>query len=769
MSKAQEHERVLEGRLERERVLLRTLINAIPEGLFFKDCASRFILANRAVAEVMGTEDPEDLIGKTDHDFYPKEMADEFLADEKAIFRDRKGVFEKLEPKTIKGKRRWLLVSKLPVFDNAGAVVGLVGISRDITESRQRGEELQNERNRLRTLIDMLPHSVYMKDTACRKTMANPVDVEILRCGSEAEVLGKTDFELFPCEVATSFHRDDQAVIQSGKPVIDREEFYIDAQGHKRWLLTSKVPMKDTEGAVIGLIGVGRDITLLKEREAKIREQAQLLDISSDAITVRDDSNRIRYWNRSAEKLYGWSAQEAIGKDEDELLHSKRPGEPKEALRAVMEKGVWVGDLHSVTRDGREILGEARWTLIRDEISSPFSILCVSTDITERRAVQAQLLRAQRLESLGTLAGGIAHDLNNVLTPIISGLETIEPAITDESAKHILATIVRSAQRGAGVIRQVLGFARGVEGEHKEVLLKGVLEEVVGIVRETFPKSIEVLLDTAADIPPVMGSPTQLHQVLMNLCVNARDAMPEGGRLGISARCAQLDEAYARMHLDARPIAYVMVEVEDTGTGMSAEVIDKIFDPFFTTKAPGKGTGLGLSTSLTIVKGHGGFINVYSEPGRGSSFKVYLPAAESAKKDADPGAPKRSASGKGEIILVVDDEEAVRETTKCALEQHGYKVITVSDGTEAVASFVEHRKEIHCVITDMMMPHMDGAATIRTIRKLEPGVKMIATSGLPSNGYIAEARGLGALAFLAKPYETELLVRTVAEVLRAGQ
>ena len=767
MSNEQEDGPAIGGRLEQGEDLLRALINAIPDELFFKDRDSRFVLANKATAESMGASDPGELIGKTDHDFYPKETADGFRAEELEVLASRKKIFEKLYPKNVAGGMRWLLVTKLPVLDGTGKTIGLAGISRDVTDHKQREEELQNERNRLRTLIDVLPHSIYMKDTACRKTMANPIDVAILGCRSEAEALGTTDFDFFPKEIAESFSRDDRTVLQTGEPVIDREEYYVDREGHTRWLFTSKVPVRDRQGNVIGLIGVGRDITSIREREAKIREQAQLLDIASDAITVRDDNNRIRFWNKSAEGNYGWSAQEATGKDEDELLHSKRPGEPKEAFRVVMEKGMWVGDLHYVTKDGREILGEARWTLIRDEITGRFSILCVSTDVTERRAIQAQLLRAQRLESLGTLAGGIAHDLNNVLTPIISGLETIEPAIVDERAKHILSTIIRSAQRGAGVIKQVLGFARGVEGEHKPVSIQGVLEEVAGIIRETFPKSIEVLLHSPADVSPIMGSATQLHQVLMNLCVNARDAMPEGGRLSISARRVHLDESYARMHLGAKPIAYVQIEVEDTGTGMTLDVVDKIFDPFFTTKAPGKGTGLGLSTALTIIKAHGGFINVYSEPGRGSSFKVYVPAAEPVATGSDQGPSGLPASGKGEIILVVDDEEAVRETTRWALEQKGYSVILAADGTEAVAIFVEHRKDIRCVIVDMMMPHMDGAATIRTIRRLEPGVRMIATSGLPSNGYIAEARGLGALAFLAKPYSTDLLLRTVREVMGA--
>jgi hypothetical protein len=254
---------------------------------------------------------------------------------------------------------------------------------------------------------------------------------------------------------------------------------------------------------------------------------------------------------------------------------------------------------------------------------------------------------------------------------------------------------------------------------------------------------------------------------MMNLCVNARDAMPEGGTLTLSARNVELDEAYARTHLDAKAAAYVMFMVEDTGTGMSPQTLEKIFDPFFTTKDPGKGTGLGLSTTLSIVKGHGGFINVYSEPGRGSSFRVYVPVAPQPSGPAAPAPKAALPSGHGELVILIDDEEAVRETTKRALEQHGYRVATAADGSDGVARFVEHRGEVSCIITDMMMPHMDGAATIRTIRRLDPKMKVIAMSGLPANGYVTEARGVGAQAFLTKPYTTELILRTLDEVLRA--
>ncbi|HEY9592866.1 MAG TPA: PAS domain-containing protein, partial [Spirochaetia bacterium] len=752
-------------RIAREEALLHALLDTIPDGLYLKDTESRFLLANRAIARILALDDPSRLIGKTDHDFYPAEVADRFRAEERAVMEQGERFVDRVAPTMVDGMERWYSVTKIPVVGASGRVVGLAGISRDITEHRKGQEDLQNERNLLRTLVDMLPHSIYMKDLECRKTMANPVDLKILGATTEAEVLGKTDYDIYPDEIAAPFYRDDLTVLESGTPVIDREEYYLAKDGTKRWILTSKMPLRDAQGRIIGLVGVGRDITSLKEREAKIREQAQLLDIAADAIMVRDESNRILYWNRSAERTFGWSAAEAIGKDQDALLHGRRPQETRDAIAAVKEKGIWVGDLHYATKGGTEILGEARWTLVRDEAANRFAVLCVSTDVTERRAVQAQLLRAQRMESLGTLAGGIAHDLNNVLTPIVAGLDLIGESITNEESRQLLATIAKSARRGAAVVKQVLSFARGIEGESREVRLVSVLDEIADIIRETFPRSIELVVETPSDLWTVMGSQTQLHQVVMNLCVNARDAMPDGGNLSLTTANVRLDEAYVRTHLDAKPIAYVVIDVVDTGTGMTPEVVDRIFEPFFTTKDPGTGTGRGLSTTLSIVTGHGGVIHVYSEPGRGSSFKVYIPAATQAApttaKEDLPDVPR----GAGELVLVVDDEEAVRETTRWALEGHGYRVVTVADGAEAVATYVERRAEIACVITDMMMPHMDGAATIRTIRRLDPRTRVIAMSGLPTSGFLAEARALDVQAFLAKLFETAHLLRTLADVL----
>jgi len=388
-------------------------------------------------------------------------------------------------------------------------------------------------------------------------------------------------------------------------------------------------------------------------------------------------------------------------------------------------------------------------------------------DITERKKLEEQFLRAQRMESIGTLAGGIAHDLNNTLGPIILSIELLKEKFPDPDSQDVLSVVRSSAQRGADMVRQVLSFARGVEGRRMDVQVRHLVQEIEKLANDTFLKNIQVRTFVPFDLWTVLGDPTQLHQVLLNLCVNARDAMPGGGKLTISARNITLDEHYAALHLEARPGPYVLLQVKDSGTGMPPEVIKKIFDPFYTTKDLGKGTGLGLSTSLGIVKSHGGFIRVYSEVGEGATFEVYLPA----QKEISPGAAAQLAAelprGHGELILVVDDEISVRQITQQTLGAFGYRVVLAVDGVEAVAIYARERAEIAAVITDMAMPVMDGPATIEVLRRMNPAVRIIAASGLAGQGRVTDAMNLGVKHFLPKPYTAETLLKALRDVLSA--
>ncbi|HKP13685.1 MAG TPA: PAS domain S-box protein [Blastocatellia bacterium] len=508
-----------------------------------------------------------------------------------------------------------------------------------------------------------------------------------------------------------------------------------------------------------------RDLTQRLETEARLREQAALLDHAQDAILVRDLEGRVLFWNKSAERIYGWAAEEVVGKDVRLFLYASGTDEFGRAMQALMARGEWMGEMRHLTRDGVEKVAEARWTLVRDEAGTPKSVLSINTDITERRKLETQFLRAQRMESLGTLAGGIAHDLNNILAPILMAVQLLQRRARDVESQQMLRTLLINAERGADMVKQVLSFARGVSGEHVTLQPRHLVKEIVKILRETLPKSIEVSYATPDDPWPVLGDATQIHQVLMNLCVNARDAMPDGGKLSIKVENTHLDENYARMNLEAKPGRFVVITVADTGTGIAPRIVDKIFEPFFTTKEHGKGTGLGLSTVSGIVRGHGGFINVYSEVGRGTQFRVFLPAITLTESHALEEEQPDMPMGHGEMVLVVDDEMAIREITKSTLEAYGYRVLTASDGTEAIALYAQNRDAIQVVLTDMMMPFLDGAATIRALQKINPQLRIIASSGLSENGRNAEAANAGVKLFLSKPYTAERLLKALAEAL----
>jgi two-component system, cell cycle sensor histidine kinase and response regulator CckA len=394
--------------------------------------------------------------------------------------------------------------------------------------------------------------------------------------------------------------------------------------------------------------------------------------------------------------------------------------------------------------------------------------LALINDITEKKQLEAQLLRAQRLESLGTLASGIAHDFNNILTPILAASQLLPLKLPDidERTRGLLKLIEDSTKRGADLIKQILAFARGVEGKRIPLQVRHVLMEVMHVARQTFPKNIEI--DTQVSVNglwAVSADATQLHQVFMNLCVNARDAMPNGGTLSLLVENRKIDAAYARMNLEARVGPYIAITVADTGTGIPEELLERIFDPFFTTKEPGKGTGLGLSTVLGIVKNHGGFIQVDSEVDRGTRFTIYLPAVEGI--DSINGEDSHLLIGDLELILIVDDEPFIRQVVQTVLEAHNYRTLMANDGIEAIALYAEHKDEISAVLMDMMMPSMDGLTALRTLQKLNPQIRAIASSGLIANSQIPEGADIGIKAFLSKPYTAQELLDTLQKVLQA--
>lgn len=428
-----------------------------------------------------------------------------------------------------------------------------------------------------------------------------------------------------------------------------------------------------------------QEIAERQRGEEKLAEQASLLDLAQDAILVRDMDHRILFWNHGAQRLYGWTAQEAIGRNAIELF--------------------------------------------------------------------------------GILAGGVAHDFNNLLTPILMAVKLLREPRPENERQNLLSTLQASAERGAEMVRKLLSFAGGGETAMTPVQLRYIVKEITSIIGPSFPKTITIATWLDEQLHPLLADSTQLSQVLMNLCVNARDAMPEGGKLTITAENVELDAGSPKLINGALPGPYVLLTVSDTWVGIPKEIINRIFDPFFSTKEYGKRSGLGLSSVLGIVKSHGGFIDVESETGKGSRFAVYLPATPEASPRPVEGTSPARPRGHGEMILVVDDEAAILTTAKATLEENDYRVVTAPDGAAALKEFAAHKDEIQLVVLDLMMPGMDGFSTMTALRRLSPSIRVVAASGLRPVGQLAIAIGAGELNFLQKPYSDEQLLTTLHHAL----
>jgi PAS domain S-box-containing protein len=676
------------------------------------------------------------------------------------------------------GAYKWLAWTCVPAI----AEEQLYAVGRDITEHK-RVEQTLREREELLELffsqsLDgfffmMLDEPVRWDDTVDKekvldyvfshKRMTKVNDAMLAQYGGTREqFIGLTPSDFYQHDLA---HGREvwRRFYDAGHLHVETDERKLD--GTPIWIEGDYICLYDAEGRIIGHFGIQRDVTQRKRAEEKVREQAALLDVATDAIVVRDLEDHVLFWNKGAERIYGWTKDEIVGKKAVELIYKPSLSKADDARQRLFQKGEWRGELQQVTRAGKEIFVESHATLMRDHEGKPQSILFVNTDITEKKQLERQFLRTQRMESIGTLAGGIAHDLNNVLGPILTAVQMFKKKLPDEQSQKLLGVLEATVQRGAELVKQVLSFSRGVEGQRTPLNVAQLVAEIEKIIKDTFPRSIQISAKIPKGIWTITGDATQLYQVLMNLCVNARDAMPNGGRLQIELENLFVDEHYARMHVDAKPGAYVTMSVVDNGLGIPPHIIDKIFEPFFTTKESGKGTGLGLSTVLGIVKSHDGFVNVYSEEGKGANFRVYLPATKAMEQQPAAIESADMPMGHGELVLLVDDELAIREITGATLETYGYRVMTANDGAEAIALYAQHKNEIAVIVTDMMMPFLDGQATIRALQKLDPEAKIIAVSGLMQNHKADDAANNGKVIFLHKPYTTEKLLKTLRKLL----
>jgi PAS domain S-box-containing protein len=641
-------------------------------------------------------------------------------------------------------------------------------ILRDLTERKRTQELFEHLQGQNELLLNAAGDGIVGLDLEERITFANPAAAALLGRRVDELVDEPIDEALYGIpfdETRRPFSSSPiKEALKNGCVQRDINETFARKAGGGFPVEYTITPVRDKR-KVTGAVLVFRDVTDRKKAEERLKEQATMLENAHDAICMIDMEARICYWNKGAEALYGWTTDEAIGKLAHKALFKKSCHQHNAAFHELIDQGKWHGELHQVTKQGREVIADSRWTLLRDEHGGTRSILIINTDVTEKKKLEGQFLRAQRLESVGRLAGGIAHDLNNILAPILMVVPMVREKLIDEGDRKLLDTVEFSAKRGADMVRQILSFARGTDGKEGAVNVGHLIAEQARIIRQTFPISIDIRTQAAADLWCVTGNATQLFQVLMNLSVNARDAMPDGGVLRIEAENVVIDREYARLHPDATPGRHVVITVGDTGTGIAPKVLKQIFLPFFSTKKMDKGTGLGLSTVQTIVRNHHGHVQIQSEQNKGTCFQVYLPASQRVAPPSEIIPAAGTPRGNGEWVLIVDNEEMVLEITTAVLEHAGYRVLTASDGTEALARYSHYKEKISLVVTDVLMPSMDGATMIQALKELNPAVKILAVTGMMEDSKVAAFVSKAKVPFLLKPLSSEKLLQCIHRML----
>ena len=681
-----------------------------------------------------------------------------------ACFEDGETIDLELFITTADGRSRIVKAIGRPLADATGTIVAAQGAIWDVSEiaaARERATVLQQ---RLDLTLNSLSDGLILLDDEWRLAYAND-RAEHLIGRPFSEVEGRSLWETFPeladTELEVAYQRAAREQIRTTVRTGDASGRFFDVTAYP---------------TVTGIALYVRDVTedervrhAMATAQRRIADQAALIDASRDAIIVRTPDGIIDVWNRSAETLYGIAADEAIGQPVRELIFVDDDlfGD---ALAVTLADGYWSKELPCTTRDGRSLVIDCRWQLLRGEDGAPDRVLSISSDVTAWRREENLRARAKRMESLGTFAGGIAHDLNNVLTPILMSIQLLESTESDPARLELLSTMESASRRGAEMIRQVLAFARGVDGRRDRLAISALLLELQRFAADALPGSIRFRVEVDDELPDALGDQTQLIQVLMNLVTNARDAMPDGGELRVTASTLILEDSLSTEAFQVDPGAHVIIDVIDTGHGMDSETVEKIFEPFYTTKSVGRGTGLGLASSLAIVRSHGGTIRVYSEPDRGTRFSVILPVAIGDDwAPAEPRLPTRAhPRGNGELILVVDDDPTIRLIAARTLQSYDYQVVVAENGRDAIGVVETPGVSVDLVLTDMMMPVMDGAATTAYLEEHHPRIPVVAASGLTSAGGAARSAGMGVAAFLPKPYTTSLLLTTIREVLDGG-
>ncbi|WP_049756616.1 PAS domain S-box protein [Chloroherpeton thalassium] len=764
-------QKLSEHALEKSEENYRRIVETASEGLWVIDEEGYITFANRRMSEMLGRS-VEDIIGTPLQDLiHPDEKENLQIY----FYRWKLGIEEPqdLKFRKLNGSILWGIVNTASIFDEFGKFTGALGMLTDITERKFAEEQLKSSQQKLKHHIESTPLAAIEFDMSFKIVSWNPAAEKIFGFKKE-EAFGKHVRVLIPNTEWQAVYNEWTDLLQKQSGSVHTFANLTKSGKHIQcnWYST---PLIDNTGNTIGIAALAEDITEKKLAEAALIESQKSLTAifeSIDAAVISIDYNmQIVMFNKAGETIFGYTSAEIIGQSFDILLpedsqhvHISEIIEFSQSSQTILkisdEKG-----LFGLRKHASSFPAEA--SISKLMVGGKPLMVILLNDITERKKMQEQILRAQRMESIGLLASGIAHDMNNILTPIMMSMELLKEIVDDEEGFERIQTINKSTRRAKNLIQQLLAFARGKSEQQIPVNLRRLILELTNFMKETFPRSIQLSVNIPKNLPFILGDPTQIHQVLMNLCVNAHDAMPDGGQLSISSEKISLSEAETKLHIDAKAGNYIKVIVKDTGTGIPNEHLHKIFEPFFTTKQQGKGSGLGLAMTYTIVHNHGGFITVDSEERKGTAFEIYFPLLKEEKHTELDEIEADAPEGNGEIILVVDDEKEIRDVTAKILSANGYTPFCASDGSQAVAIYVEHKESINAVILDMMMPVMDGFATIRALKNIDPNVKILCVSGLVDKESISKHSDIddNVKAILTKPYNAENLLTTLYDTI----
>ena len=671
------------------------------------------------------------------------------------------------------GNRRWISINTQPLLRAGDELPYAVVTSfTDITRRLEAENALFRSEQRFRSLVEAIPDWIWETDAAGRYTYASPKVKDLL--GFEpSEVLGKRPRDLMQFQDAQEFGLQMMSFASRGEPFSGFQNRHITKEGRTVVLETSGVPVFDDKGNFRGYRGIDRDVTSRKQGEEERARLKMAVDQAAESILITEPDGRIDYVNPAFERVTGYGKTDVLGKTPRILNSGKHDSAYFAVLWRTIKHGeVWSGEIKNRRKDGSLYEGEMVISPVRDSTGSIVNFVAVQRDMTHELEMERRLRQSQKMESLGHLAGGIAHDFNNVLGVIQGGLALLKSHVTDSSHLHYIELSESAVNRGADVAKRLLTFSRDGQIQLRPLAFADVAEELIGVLGHSIEKTVEFVPDIPPDLPIIQGDAGQLYQMLLNLCINARDAIlqPPGlrksGRITIAAKRLS-GEAVMKSFKDATAALYICISISDTGSGMTDEVRSRIFEPFFTTKPPGKGTGLGLAVVYGIVKSHHGFIDLETSPGEGTTFHVYLPAGP-GERFVVPENKNEAIVGGNETILVVEDDEALRNLLTELLGSYGYTILEADDGVSGLEQFTRHRGEIKAVITDMGLPRMSGQDLFMSIRELDPSSCVVLASGYLDNELRSHLIALGAKAFLQKPYQPADILRVIRDVLDVG-